>query len=33
VPIFQGRIDRTLFAEALTQYRLRHPGIRQSASG
>jgi hypothetical protein len=34
VPIFQGRIDRTLFDEALSEYRLRHPGdVRESASG
>jgi hypothetical protein len=34
VPIFQGRIDRSLFDEALTEYRVQHPNeVRDSTSG
>jgi hypothetical protein len=34
VPIFQGRIDRSLFDEALSEYRVQHPGgLREPAPG
>ena len=34
VPIFQGRVDRSLFNEALSEYRTQNPdGMREPAAG
>lgn len=32
VPIFHGRIDRTLFDEALSEYRTQHPEAARRAA-